>query len=189
MFQNQVNAQVAQAQAKAVENAKQLAQVAANCAQELAEINQAAAKDAVAAAQETSAKLLAVKDPQQLAKLAQPEAAKEALQYAAQYQAKVKKVVQNGNHEVAEIVDASIDDARAELVKFVKEATKSAPAGSEAFISAFKTAFETSLQQFDAARAHATEAFATYEKNVDDALATLQAQAGVGKPAKARKSA
>ena len=80
MFQNQVNAQVAQAQAKAVENAKQLAQVAANCAQELAEINQAAAKDAVAAAQETSAKLLAVKDPHQLAKLAQPEAAQEALQ-------------------------------------------------------------------------------------------------------------
>lgn len=44
MFQNQVNAQVAQAQAKAVENAKQLAQVAANCAQELAEINQAQLK-------------------------------------------------------------------------------------------------------------------------------------------------
>ena len=189
MFQNQVNAQVAHAQAKALENAKQLAQVATNCAQELAEINQAAAKDAVAVAQETSAKLLAVKDPQELAKLAQPEAAKEALQYAAQYQAKVKKVVQNGNKEVAELVDASIDDARADLVKFVKEASKNAPAGSEAFISAFKTAFEASLQQFDQTRASATDALAQFEKNVDAALANIQGQFGVKPATKARKTA
>ena len=62
MFQAQLNDQFAAAQAKAIENAKHLAQVAVESAQELAEINQAAAKDAVAAAQETSAKLLAVKD-------------------------------------------------------------------------------------------------------------------------------
>ena len=52
MFQNQLNDQIAQAQAKAVENAKHLAQVAVESAQELAEINQAAAKDALAAAQD-----------------------------------------------------------------------------------------------------------------------------------------
>ena len=78
MFQNQLNDQIAQAQAKAVENAKHLAQVAVESAQELAEINQAAAKDALAAAQDASSQLLAIKDAQQLAKLAQPEAAKEA---------------------------------------------------------------------------------------------------------------
>jgi hypothetical protein len=191
MFQNQLNDQIAQAQAKAVENAKHLAQVAVESAQELAEINQAAAKDALAAAQDASSQLLAIKDPQQLSKLAQPEAAQEAAKYAAAYQAKVNKVVRNGNKEVAQVIDASIDDARDDLVKFVKEATKTAPAGSEAFVSAFKTAFESSLQQFDQVRATATDAFANFEKSVDAALANIQGgQYAVAKPAaKARKTA
>jgi hydroxylamine reductase (hybrid-cluster protein) len=190
MFQNQLNDQMTQAQTKAVENAKFLAQVAVESAKELAEINQAAAKDALVVAQDTSAQLLAIKDAQQLAKLAQPETAQEAAKYAAAYQAKVNKVVRNGNKEVAQVVEASIDDARADMVKFVKEATKTAPAGSEAFVSAFKTAFETSLQQFDQVRASATDAFANFEKSVDAALANIQGQYAVAKPAaKSRKAA
>ena len=190
MFQNQLNDQIAQAQAKAVENAKHLAQVAVESAQELAEINQAAAKDALAAAQDTSSQLLAIKDPQQLAKLAQPETAQEAVKYAAAYQAKVSKVVRNGNKEVAQVIDASIDDARDDMVNFVNEATKTAPAGSEAFVAAFKTAFEASVQQFDQVRATATDAFASFEKSVDAALANIQGQYAVAKPsAKARKAA
>ena len=172
MFQNQLNDQIAQAQAK------------------LAEINQAAAKDALAAAQDASSQLLAIKDPQQLAKLAQPETAQEAAKYAAAYQAKVNKIVRNGNKEVAQVVDASIDDARDDLVKFVKEATKTAPAGSESFVSAFKTAFDASLQQFDQVRASATDAFANFEKSVDAAMANFQGQYAVVKPAaKTRKAA
>jgi len=148
-------------------------------AQELAEINQAAAKDVLAAAQDASTQLLSIKDPQQLAKLAQPESAQEAAKYAAAYQAKVNKIVRNGNKEVAQVIDASIDDARDDLVKFVKEATKTAPAGSEAFVSAFQTAFDASLQQFDQVRATATDAFASFEKSVDAALANIQGQYGV----------
>ena len=190
MFQTQLNDQLASAQAKAIETAKHLAQVAVESAQELAEINQAAAKDALVAAQDTSSQLLAIKDPQQLAKLAQPEAAQEAAKYAVAYQAKVNQVVRNGNKEVAQVVDASIDDARADLVKFVQEATKTAPAGSEAFVSAFKTAFDSSLQQFDQVRASATDAFANFEKSVDAALANIQGQYAVAKPAaKSRKAA
>ena len=186
MFQTQLNDQIAQAQAKAAENAKHLAQVAVESAQELAEINQAAAKDALAAAQDASTQLLAIKDPQQLSKLAQPEAAQEAAKYAAAYQAKVSKVVRNGNKEVAQVVDASIDNAREDLVKFVNEATKSAPAGAEAYVSAFKTAFEASIQQFDQVRATATDTFANFEKSVDAAFANIQGQYA---PKTAKKSA
>jgi len=190
MFQNQLNDQMTQAQAKAVENAKFLAQVAVESAKELAEINQAAAKDALVVAQDASAQLLAIKDAQQLAKLAQPETAQEAAKYAAAYQAKVSKVVRNSNKEVAQVVDASIDDARADMVKFVKEATKTAPAGSEAFVSTLKTVFETSLQQFDQVRASATDAFANFEKSVDAAMSNFQGQYAVAKPAaKSRKAA
>ena len=176
MFQTQLNDQIAQAQAKAAENAKHLAQVAVESAQELAEINQAAAKDALAAAQDASTQLLAIKDPQQLSKLAQPEVAQEAAKYAASYQAKVNKIVRNGNKEVAQVVDASIDNAREDLVKFVNEATKSAPAGAEAFVSAFKTAFDASIQQFDQVRSTATDTFANFEKSVDAAFANIQGQ-------------
>ena len=62
-----------------------MAQGAVESAQELAEINQAAAKDSLVAAQDTSSQLLAIEDPQQLAKLAQPEAVQEAAKYAAAY--------------------------------------------------------------------------------------------------------
>ena len=176
MFQTQFNDQIAQTQAKAVEKAKHLAQVAVESAQELAEINQAAAKDALAAAQDASTQLLAIKDPQQFTKLAQPEVAQEAAKYATAYQAKVNKVIRNSNKEVAQVFDASIDDARDDLVKFVKESTKTAPAGSEAFVSAFHTAFDASLQQFDQIRASATDAFANFEKSVDAAMANIQGQ-------------
>ena len=179
MFQTQLNDQIAQTQAKAVEKAKHLAQVAVESAQELAEINQAAAQDA-------STQLLAIKDPQQFTKMAQPEVAQEAAKYAAAYQAKVNKVVRNSNKEVAQVFDASIDDARDDLVKFVKESTKTAPAGSEAFVSAFHTAFDASLQQFDQIRATATDAFASFEKSVDAAFANIQGQYA---PKSAKKSA
>ena len=189
MFQTQLNDQFANAQAKAIENAKHLAQVAVESAQELAAINQAAAKDALEVVQDTSTQLLAVKDAQQLAKLAQPEATQEAAKYAAAYQAKVNQVVRNGNKEVAHVVDASIDDVRADLVNFVNEATKTAPAGSEAFVNAYKNAFEASIQQFDQVRATATEAFAHFEKSVDAAVANIQGQYAVAKPAaKSRKA-
>jgi hypothetical protein len=190
MFQNQLSDQFSQAQTKAVENAKYLAQVAVEGAKELAEINQAAAKDALVVAQDASAQLLAIKDAQQFAKLAQPENVQEAAKYAAAYQTKVNKVVRNSNKELAQVVETSIDDARADMVKFVKEATKTAPAGSEAFVSAFKTVFETSLQQFDQVRASATDAFVNFEKSVDAALANVQGQYAVAKPAaKSRKAA
>ena len=189
MFQTQLNDQFANAQAKAIENAKHLAQVAVDSAQELAAINQAAAKDALEVAQDASTQLLAIKDAQQLAKLAQPEAAQEAVKYAAAYQVRVNQVVRNSNKEVAQLVDASIDDARADLVNLVNEATKTAPAGSETFVSAYKTAFETSLQQFDQIRATATDAIAQFEKSVDAAFVNIQSQYGMAKPAaKSRKA-
>ena len=150
MYQTQLNDQIAQTQAKAVEKAKHLAQVAVESAQELSEINQAAAKDAMVAAQDASTQFLAIKDAQQFTKLAQPE--------------------------VAQVIDASIDDARDDLVKFVKESTKTAPAGSEAFVSAFNTAFEASIQQFDQIRATATDTFANFEKSVDAAMVNIQGQ-------------
>jgi hypothetical protein len=186
MFQTQFNDQIAQTQAKAVEKAKHLAQVAVESAQELAEINQAAAKDALAAAQDASTQLLAIKDPQQFTKLAQPEVAQEAAKYATAYQAKVNKVIRNSNKEVAQVFDASIDDARDDLVKFVKESTKTAPAGSEAFVSAFHTAFDASLQQFDQIRATTIDAFANFEKSVESAMANIQGQYA---PKSAKKSA
>ena len=190
MFQNQLKDQIAQAQAKAVENAKHLTEVAAKSAQELAQINQAAAKDAMVVAQEAGAQLSAIKDPQQFANLAQQETAHEVVKYAATYQAKVNKVLRNANKEVAEVVESSIDDARDDLVKFVKEATKTAPAGSEAFIAAFKTAFDASLKQFDQARASAADAMASFEKTVESAVNQAQSQFGTeAKSAKTTKAA
>jgi hypothetical protein len=56
-------------------------------------------------------------------------------------------------------------------------------------VAAFKTAFETSLQQFDQVRATATDAFANFEKSVDAAMANIQGQQVATKSAaKSRKA-
>lgn len=174
MFQNHLNDHISLVQARAVENAKHLAQVAVQSVQELAEINQAVAKDFLVVTQEAITQLLAIKDPQQLTKLAQSEVAQKVAKYVAACHVKVNSVVHNGSKEVAQVIDAAIDGGHDDLVKFVNEAAKATPAGSEAFVSAFKTAFETSLQHFGKVRTTAMGTFADFEKKVDAALVNTQ---------------
>jgi hypothetical protein len=83
------------------------------------------------------------------------------------------------------MIDSAIDDSKADLKKFVKEATTQAPAGSEAFVSAFNTVFEASLKSFDQARATSHDAFANFEKTIDAAMSSFQGQ--VAPATKSRK--
>ncbi|MBU3628850.1 phasin family protein [Polynucleobacter sp. AP-Reno-20A-A9] len=190
MFQSQINKQISQAQATAVENTKRLAQAVLQSAQELAEINQAVANEILVAAQKVNTHLMAIKDPQRLAKLAQPEVAQEAAKYATAYQGRVRKVIRNSGNEIKQVIDLSIANVRNDLEKFVIEATKSSPSGSEAFVTAFTAVFETSLQYFDQVHSVANDAFSSYGKSVDAALESAQDQYVVAKPgAKDRKTA
>lgn len=172
MFKNQFT----ENQAKSAENARALGQTALENAQELAEINYQAAQQAVANAQAKAAELLKGKDAKAALDLLQSPEVQEAVAEVADYQKKVAAVLRRGNQELVEAVEAAIDQSQYDLKNFVAAATSKAPAGSEAYVSAFTSAFNTAMQNFDQVRSTTQDAFANFEKSVDAAMKTAQGQ-------------
>lgn len=172
MFKNQFT----ENQAKSAENARALGQTALENAQELAEINYQAAQQAVANAQAKAAELLKGKDAKAALDLLQSPEVQEAVAEVANYQKKVAAVLRRGNQELVEAVEAAIDQSQDDLKNFVAAATSKAPAGSEAYVSAFTSAFNTAMQNFDQVRSTTQDAFANFEKSIDAAMKTAQGQ-------------
>ncbi len=170
------NNQFAENQSKSVENARALGQTALENAQELAEINYQAAQQAVANAQAKAAELLKGKDAKAALELLQSPEVQEAVTQVADYQKKVAAVLRRGNQELVEAVEAAIDQSQDDLKNFVATATSKAPAGSEAYISAFSAALNTAMQNFDQVRSTAQDTFASFEKNIDAAMKSAQGQ-------------
>ena len=186
MFQNTLNTTLLTAtQAKSIESAQAIAQLAVQSAEQIAEINYDAAKEVVSAAQAKSAKLTQLKDPKAALELFDAESAKEVAAQVADYQNKVNKVLRKNSKEVTSLIESAIDDSQADLKKLVKDATAQAPAGSEAFVSAFNTAFDATLKSFEQIRATSNDAYANFEKSVETALGSFQGQ--VAPATKSRK--
>jgi hypothetical protein len=84
-----------------------------------------------------------------------------------------------GNKELADIAETMIQESKADLIHFVNEATDNAPAGSEAYVSVFKTSFSNALQNFELMRAAMANSFSNFEKNVENVgnLASSQSSA------------
>jgi hypothetical protein len=102
---------------------------------------------------------------------------------AVAYQKKVTKVLRDSNKEFTNVVDASIDQMQASLQEWVDTTTASAPAGSEMFVTSFKTAFGSVMQSFDQFRAVSKEALMTAEKTADQAIDSVQGQVATVKKA------
>ena len=185
MFQNTLNTTLTAAQAKSIESAQTIATLAVQSAEAIAEINYDAAKEVVTAAQAKSAKMIQLKDPKEALQMFDAETAQEAAAQVVGYQNKVNKVLRKNSKEVVSLIDLAIDDSKADLKKFVKEATAQAPAGSETFVSAFNTVFEATLKSFDQARATSQDTYANFEKTVDAAMSSFQGQ--VAPATKSRK--
>ena len=168
--------QFANKQAKTVENARALGQTALENAQELTQINYQSAQQAVAKAQAKAAELLKSKDAKAAVDLLQSTEVQEAVAQLAQYQEKVAEVLRRGNQELVDAVESAIDQTQDDLKSFVAAATSKAPAGSEAYVSAFSNAFDTTMQNFDQVRSSTQDAFANFEKSVDAAMKSAQGQ-------------
>lgn len=176
MFSNQFT----ENQAKSAENARVLSKNALENAQELAEINYQAAQQAVSIAQAQAAELLKGKDAKAALDLLQSPEVQEAVSQVADYQKKVAAVLRRGKEELVEAVDAAIDQSQDDLKNLVAAATSKAPAGSEAYISAFTTAFNATMKNFDQVRASTQDAFENFEKSVDAAMKSAEGQFSQG---------
>jgi uncharacterized protein (DUF4415 family) len=185
MFQNTLNTTLTNAQAKSLESAQTIATLTVQSAEAIAAINYDAAKEVATTAQAKSAKLIQLKDPKAALEMFDAETAQEAAAHVVGYQNKVNKVLRKNSKEVVSLIDSAIDDSKADLIKFVKEATTQAPAGTEAFVAAFNSVFEATLKSFDQARATSQDAYANFEKSVDAAMSSFQGQ--VAPATKSRK--
>jgi phasin family protein len=194
MNQDQITAKLSQINSKGLEASFSLSEAALENAQKLAELNYAASKDALVNAQDSIQQVLTAKDPKQVTELLSAESLQATSSQAVAYQKKVSKVLRDGNKEFVNVVDVSIDQLQDGLQDWINAVTTNAPAGSDVFLSSFKTIYGSALQGFEQFRAASKEAFATAEKTADQAIDAIQGQITQVKKAatpasRARKSA
>ena len=176
MNQDQITAKLSQINSKGLEASFSLSEAALENTQKLAELNYAASKDALVNVQDGIQQVLTAKDPKQVTELLSAESLQAAGNQAAAYQKKVSKVLRDGNKEFANVVDASIDHLQNGFQDWINTVAANAPAGSDVFVSSFKTVYGSALQGFEQFRAASKEAFVTAEKTADQAIDAVQGQ-------------
>ena len=176
MNQDQITAKLSQINSKGLEATFSLSESALENAQKLAELSYAASKDVLVNTQDGIQQVLTAKDPKQVAELLSTETLQSAGTQAVAYQKKVSKVLRDSNKEFTNVVDASIDQLQDDLQDWINTVAATAPAGSDAFLSSFKTVYGSALQGFEQFRAASKEALTTAEKTTEQAIETIQGQ-------------
>jgi phasin family protein len=145
--------------------------------EKLVELNINTAKAALENSSATARQLLAVKDPQEFFSVtssqAQPNAEK-ALAYGRQ----VASIAADTGAEFSRAAESQIAEVNRKVISLVDEVTKNAPAGSETYVSALKTAISNAnagYEQFTKTSKQAAEAI---ESNVNAAVSQFTQAAG-----------
>lgn len=165
-------------QEKLIRATKEANTVAMESAQAINQINQQAAQELATLVQKRVAELMKTQDPRSAFDYVHAEVLQDAAKEVSQYHQKLLKVLNQGNKELADIAESMIEESKADLIHFVNHATNNAPAGSEAYVSVFKTSFNTALQNFELIRAAMADSFSNFEKSVE----------GVAKHSNSKKS-
>ena len=164
------------AQAKAIESAQELAQLAIENAKAITDIHFDVTKEAAESTQAKAAHLLAIKEAKELLEIFKAEEAQEVISEVSAIQSKVAKVISKSNKEVVAMIDSAIDDTQAELRKMAKEITGMAPVGSAPVVTVFDYLFDATLQTFDQAYAVSKEAYTNFEKTMESTMSSFQGQ-------------
>lgn len=145
--------------------------------EKLVALNISTAKAALENSSATARQLLAVKDPQEFMALTasqtQPSAEK-ALAYSRQ----VASIAADTGAEFSRAAEGQFAEVNRKVISLVDEVTKNAPAGSENYVSALKTAISNAnagYEQFSKTTKQAVEAI---ESNVNAAVSQFSQAAG-----------
>jgi phasin family protein len=137
--------------------------------EKLVELNIATAKAALEDSSATTRELLGAKDPQEFfalsAQRAQPNAEK-----AQAYGRQLASIVTDTGAEFSKAAESQIAEVNRKVISLVDEVTKNAPAGSETYVSALKTAITNAnagYEQFSKTTKQAVEAI---ESNLNSAV-------------------
>ena len=163
-------------QAKGMEAAKAVGQVALTSAQAIAQLNQQAAQELAKNLQAKVAELMKTQDPKAAFDYVHAEVLQDAAKEVAEYQSKLFQALASGNKELAKIAESMIQESQHDLIHFVNEATQNAPAGTEPYTSVFKASFSNALQNFELIRAAMADSFVNFEKSVENMSSLSGAQ-------------
>lgn len=155
-------------QQKMMESSQAIGKLTIESAQAIAQINQQAVQDMATAFQEKVAELLKVKNPQEAFDVVHAQVLQDAAKQVTAYQAKVAKVMKANHDDLSGLAESLIQQSKMDLIHFVNDATANPPAGSEPYVSVFKTAFNNALQNFELIRASTADSFANFEKSVNN---------------------
>jgi phasin family protein len=145
--------------------------------EKLVDLNINTAKAALENSSATARRLLAAKDPQEFFSVttanAQPNAEK-ALSYGRQ----VASIAADTGAEFSRAAESQFAEVNRKVISLVDEVTKNAPAGTETYVSAFKTAISNAnagYEQFTKTTKQAVEAI---ESNMNAAVSQFTQAAG-----------
>ena len=161
---------------KAIDASRVVGRVAMESAQAIAQINQKAAEEFAELIQKRVAELMKAQDPKTAFDFVHAEVLQDAAKEVAHYHQQLLDVLRSGNKEMADIAEVMIQDSKTDLIHFVNDATNNAPAGSEAYVSVFKTSFNNALQNFELVRAAMADSFSHFEKSIESMTSLTTAQ-------------
>ena len=161
---------------KAIDATRVVGRVAMESAQAIAQINQKAAEEFAELIQKRVAELMKAQDPKTAFDFVHAEVLQDAAKEVAHYHQQLLDVLRSGNKEMADIAEVMIQDSKTDLIHFVNDATNNAPAGSEAYVSVFKTSFNNALQNFELVRVAMADSFSHFEKSVESMTSLTTAQ-------------
>lgn len=137
--------------------------------EKLVALNLSTAKNSLADSTATARALLAVKSPQEFVSLTtdkvQPNAEK-----ALAYSKEVTAIVRGTGAEFTQAAESQIIEANRKVLSLVDEVSKNAPAGSEQFVSAMKTAIGNASAGYEHISKTTKQAVETVENNVNTAV-------------------
>lgn len=143
--------------------------------EKLVALNLSTAKASLAESTESARALLAVKDPQEFISLTtskvQPSAEK-----ALAYSKEVAAIVRGAGAEFTQAAEGQMAEANRKVLSLVDEVSKNAPAGSEQFVSAMKTAIGNASAGYEHMSKTAKQAAETVESNVNSAVSQFAAK-------------
>lgn len=163
-----------------VESFEHLAGVVLSGFEQLAHLNLAVSKAAVAESFDHVQALMSVRDPQQFIAL-QAGLVQPILEKSASYGRQVYDIVNGVGAEFARAIEDKMAEAQQAFVAAMDNAVKNAPAGSETAVALFKSAMSASQEAIQSAQNAARQVVQTAETNVvnatEQAVSTTKAAA------------
>ena len=164
------NDQFATANTAAINSLMTVANTSLASAERLAALNLNTARAMIEDTASAVGAMMAAKDPQALIAL-QTAFAKPAVERAMAYSRSVYEIISQSSNGLTQIVEGQAAEMKKTFTAAIDQSLKNAPAGSEAVVTAVKSAFAAADSAYDKMSKAAKQATETMEANVASANA------------------